>query len=51
VRGGANLYLVKPGDTLSSIAGRYRVTVEAIALTNGLDDRDFIRAGQSLRLP
>jgi LysM repeat protein len=49
--GGATLYLVKRGDTLSSIAGRYRVTVEAIALANGLDDRDFIRAGQSLRLP
>lgn len=50
-RVGANLYLVKPGDTLSSIAGRHRVTVEAIARANGLDDRDFIRAGQSLRLP
>lgn len=50
-RVGTDLYLVKPGDTLSAIAGRHRVTVEAIARANGLDDRDFIRAGQSLRLP
>ncbi len=50
-RGGANVYLVRTGDTLSTIASRHQVTVEAIARANGLGDRDFIRVGQTLRLP
>src|ERR1700722_11628548 len=30
-------YLVEPGDTLSAIAGRYGVSVSALAADNGLD--------------
>lgn len=45
------LYLVQPGDTLSSIALAHGTTVHAIAEANGIDDRDRIFAGQLLTLP
>jgi LysM repeat protein len=44
-------YTVQPGDTLSSIAHRFRVTVDAIALANGLGDPDYIFVGQVLVIP
>lgn len=44
-------YTVQPGDTLSLIAYRYGVTVSAIAGANGLDNINFIRTGQVLRIP
>jgi peptidoglycan/xylan/chitin deacetylase (PgdA/CDA1 family) len=44
-------YTVQPGDTLSSIAQRFRVTVDAIALANGLSDPDYIFVGQVLVIP
>ena len=43
--------VVKPGDTLSRIASDYRVSVQAIAAANGIDDPNVIRAGQSLTIP
>jgi len=45
------LYEVKPGDTLTSIARENGVSLDALALENGLADRDSIFAGQLLRLP
>lgn len=42
---------VAPGETLSSIAGRYGVTIEAIARANRLDSRGYILAGARLRIP
>ncbi len=41
---------VRPGETLSSIAQRYGVSVQAIQQENGLRGT-FIRAGQTLRIP
>jgi membrane-bound lytic murein transglycosylase D len=44
-------YKVKKGDTLSSIARRFRVKPSALIAANSLSDRDEIRAGQVLRIP
>ncbi len=44
-------YTVKSGDTLSSIAARFGVTVTAIATANGITDRRLIRVGQVLVIP
>lgn len=43
-------YVVKPGDTLYSIAARYGTTVEAIMRANGLPNAT-IYAGQTLVIP
>jgi LysM repeat protein len=42
---------VRKGDTLSSIAKRYRTTVDRLAKANGITDANLIVAGQKLRLP
>ncbi|HEX3834404.1 MAG TPA: LysM peptidoglycan-binding domain-containing protein [Solirubrobacteraceae bacterium] len=41
-------YLVQPGDTLSGIAARYGVSVDALASANGLDPAGILPAGDSL---
>ncbi|WP_433800006.1 LysM peptidoglycan-binding domain-containing protein [Actinomycetospora sp. CA-084318] len=41
-------YTVRPGDTLSSIASRYRVEVSTLVRRNDLVDADLIRPGQRL---
>ena len=43
-------YLVKPGDTLSHLALRFRTTVKGIQKANGLKG-DLIRIGQTLIIP
>jgi len=42
---------VRQGDTLSSIAGRYRTSVSAIMKANGLRSAHRLRVGQRLRIP
>jgi nucleoid-associated protein YgaU len=45
------LYVVQPGDGLSTIAARFDVTVEAIISANpGIDDPNEIFTGQTIRL-
>lgn len=44
-------YVVRPGDTLSSIAARHRTTVNAIVRANGLANANYIYAGQRLVIP
>jgi hypothetical protein len=44
-------YTVRPGDTLSAIAGRLHTTVAALVSRNGIDHPDHIAVGQVLRLP
>jgi murein DD-endopeptidase MepM/ murein hydrolase activator NlpD len=44
-------YTVRRGDTLSSIASRNGTTVQALAMTNGIRNLNFILIGQSLTLP
>jgi LysM repeat protein len=44
-------YVVRPGDTLTSIAERFGTTVEAIAAANNLANPDIIFVGQVLFIP
>ncbi len=47
----AKFYKVKPGDTLSQIAERFGVSMQAIMEANGITDPDAIYVGQILRIP
>jgi LysM repeat protein len=44
-------YTVQPGDTLTKIAARFDVTVEAIAAANHLSNPNSLRVGQVLTIP
>ncbi len=44
-------YIVKPGDTLYSIALRFGTTVQAIALANNIVNPNLIFVGQTLCIP
>jgi len=44
-------YVVRSGDTLTAIAGRYRSTVRAIARVNRLDPAELLLVGARLRVP
>lgn len=44
-------YVVREGDTLTRIAVRHGVSVEAIADLNGLNSKDVIRIDQRLKIP
>jgi LysM repeat protein len=44
-------YVVKPGDTLGSIAARYGVSASALARANGITNPDRIYIGQNLAIP
>ena len=43
-----NIYIVKEGDTLWSIAKRYRTSVEKILKTNSIENADVISVGQKI---
>jgi membrane-bound lytic murein transglycosylase D len=45
------IHRVRSGDTVSQIADRYGISVTSLVQLNGLRSRNFIRAGQILRLP
>jgi LysM repeat protein len=45
------VYRLKPGDTLTAIANRFRVTVAAILSANHLSNPDRVLAGQTLHIP
>jgi len=44
-------YIVRPGDTLSSLAARAGVSVQQMAFMNGLDPNALLIAGSPLKLP
>jgi LysM repeat protein len=48
---GSTVHVVQWGETLSIIAGRYGVTVNAIVSANSLRNPDYIYAGQTLVIP
>jgi LysM repeat protein len=48
---GARSYRVRFGDTLSGIAARHGVGLEALARANGLDPDGILLAGTRLRIP
>ncbi len=45
------IYIVQPGDTLSSIAEKFGTTLEAIIEANNIADPDLVRAGEELIIP
>lgn len=47
----AGSYVVASGDTLSVIAERFGVSVDAISEANGITDPNSIRPGQELIIP
>ncbi len=49
--GAGQVYTVRPGDTLASIAYRYGTSAWAIASANGLANPNYIYPGQRLRIP
>jgi len=48
---GQFIYVVKVGETLSDLASRFGVTVEAIVAANHLPDKNLIITGQHLIIP
>ena len=44
-------HTVRRGETLTGLAKRYGVTVQALRDANGLSDRDGLRAGATIRIP
>jgi len=45
------VYVVRWGDTLSGIAQRFGVSLQALAQANGLSVRSYVYVGQRLRIP
>ena len=45
------IHVVQAGETLSQIARRYGISVEALVSTNGLGSADMIRVGMKLIIP
>jgi membrane-bound lytic murein transglycosylase D len=50
-RSAARVHTVRRGETLTGLAKRYRVSVQALRKANGLSSRDALRAGVTLRIP
>src|SRR5262249_38243333 len=48
--GGSPVHIVRPRDTVASIARRYGVTVGDVIRWNGLEQQDQIRPGDRLRV-
>ena len=44
-------YRVRPGDSLTRIAARYRLSLATVARVNGLDPARILPAGATLRIP
>ncbi|MGQ9491832.1 MAG: LysM peptidoglycan-binding domain-containing protein [Anaerolineae bacterium] len=49
--GGALMYVVKSGDTISDIAQRYGSRIDWIMAANKLNPADYLRVGQALLIP
>ena len=48
---GGHIYIVQPGDSLSSIAASLNITVEDLIAANDITDPNLLAAGQSLVVP
>ena len=44
-------YIVKSGDTMSSIASYYSLSTDSILWANDMDENDYIKPGQTLNIP
>ncbi|MGE0354528.1 MAG: LysM peptidoglycan-binding domain-containing protein [Gemmatimonadales bacterium] len=49
--GGSTVYVVRAGDTLSTVAQRYGVSISALQAANGLGRSSLIKVGAKLRIP
>jgi LysM repeat protein len=49
--GQGDIHIVRPGDTLTSIALQYGISTQALMAANNLRDPDFIYIGQRLMIP
>ena len=47
----AKVHRVRRGETLTGLAKRYGVSVQALREANGLSDDDALHAGAKLRIP
>jgi len=47
----AQVYIVQPGDTLSRIAERFGVTIDALTKTNMIANPDALQVDQELTIP
>lgn len=45
------IYVVQPGENLTQIADRFRISVNDLIIANGITDSNLISAGTELRLP
>jgi len=45
------IHMVRRGETLTSLAKRYGVSVQALRDANGLSNRDGLRAGATIKIP
>jgi len=45
------VHIVQDGESLSTIAKKYNVTVDAIVKLNNISNADFIVVGQELKIP
>ena len=48
---GKQVHVVRTGETLWTIAARYKITWEDIAAVNGLGEYDLLQIGEELKLP
>lgn len=48
---GAQIHIVRQGETLTSIANLYRVSVDALIAANHLTDADMLYVGERLTIP
>ncbi|NET31393.1 MAG: LysM peptidoglycan-binding domain-containing protein [Cyanothece sp. SIO1E1] len=48
-RGGQNSYIVKPGDTVASLAMRFGYTESKFRTINNLGSNDYVKIGQELK--
>ena len=44
-------YVIRPGDTLSGIAARFKTTVSVLTELNHISNPDQIYAGETIRIP
>jgi LysM repeat protein len=45
------VYIVQPGDTLSSIARKYDISLEDLMRANDIANPDYVQLGQELKIP
>lgn len=51
ISGGSRItYMVKPGDTLESVAKTMGVSVDKLAEWNNISDKNFLMVGQPLKV-